>query len=97
MGDGVAAVIAGADAVSTTLVAPLSEGGGSSSAGCFSGVVVGDSVTLAVVGAGVGANVLFLQSRSNLCLGAGMDMVTSDLIMRFGVALGLRDVGMDWR
>ena len=74
---------------STTSVAPfLSEGGGSSSAGCFSGVVVGDSVTLAAVGAGVGANVLFLQPQGNLCLGAGVDMVTSNVIMRFGIALG---------
>ena len=42
MGDDVAE-IAGADVVSTTSVAPLSEGGGSSSAGCFSGVVAGVS------------------------------------------------------
>ena len=94
MGDGVVAVIAGADPVSTTLVALLSEGGGSSSVGCCLGVVVGDFVTLAVVGDGVGANVLFLQPRGNLCRGAGVDMVTSNVIMRFGVALGLSNVVM---
>ena len=55
---------------------------------------MGDFVTLAVVGDGVGANVLFLQPRGNLCRGAGVDMVTSNVIMRFGVALGLSNVVM---
>jgi len=91
LGDGVAAVMAGAGADSTISV---SEGVGSSRVGCFVGVDVGDSVTLAVIVAGVGASPLFLQSRGNFCLGAGVDMVTSDLIMWFGVALGLGNVGM---
>ena len=60
-----------------------------SSVGCFLGVAVGDSVTLAVIVAGVRANPLFLQSRGNLCLGAGVDMVTSNLIERFGVVVGM--------
>ena len=70
--------MAGADAGSAASVAPLSEEGGSSNVGCLLGVAVGDCVTLTVIGAGGGAGVLFLQSRGNLCLVAGLDMIVID-------------------
>ena len=53
---------------------------------------MGDSVTPVVIVAWVGANPLFLQSRGSLCLGAGFDMVTIDLIERFGVVCKCRSV-----
>ena len=70
--------MAGADAGSAAAVAPLSAEGSSSDVGCLLGVAVGDCVTLTVIGAGVGADVLFLQSRGNLCLVVGLDMIVID-------------------